>query len=123
MNNRKIAIFYILLSFVFTMPLKSYAYSGLDKICLFIAENDKNRLRKLLKTNRVKIRGLYPDMRCNDMSLLQFSLAKESIEVGKFIVKKVPASLLRSMGDLNWAESNGYADSEITVALRNRIGS
>ncbi|MCJ8320171.1 MAG: DUF3718 domain-containing protein [Colwellia sp.] len=122
MNNTIIVVVFIIVSLTFTVIPKSYAYSGLDSICLFIAENDKNRLRKLLKTNRVKIRKLYPDMRCNDKSLLQFAIEKQAKEVGMFIVKKIPASLLKKKGDLKWAEDNGYADSEITTALRERIG-
>jgi len=122
MKNAIMVVVFIFVSLTFTVSLKSYAYSGLDNICLFIAENDKNRLRKLLKTSRVKIRKLYPDMRCNNKTLLQFAIEKNAKDVGVFIVKKIPPSLLKKNEELQWAEDNGFSDSEITTALKKRVG-
>lgn len=101
---------------------QAYTYSDLDSICLYIAEDDKKRLRKSLKTNHVKIRKLYQDMRCNDRTLLQFAIERKANSVGLFMVKKIPVSQLKKTGVLTWAEGNGFTDSEITKALRERIG-
>jgi hypothetical protein len=122
MSCKLIIIFVIFVSLIFAIIPKSYAFSDLDSICLYIAENDKKRLRKALKTSHVKIRKLYQDMRCNDKSLLQFAIERKAKEVGLFMVKKIPVSLLKKKGALEWAESNGHADSDITVALKKRVG-
>lgn len=99
---------------------KSSAYGDLDSICLYIAEDDKKRLRKTLKTAHVKIRKLFKDMSCNKLSLLQFAIKRQSKSVGLFIVKKIPVSALKKSGVLQWSQENGYADSEITQALIKR---
>ncbi len=113
----------IILSISLLIPTNLNAYSDLGSICLYIAENDKKRLRKMLKTNRVKIRELYKDIKCNEKSLLQFALERKADDVGIFMVKKIPISSLKKKGVLEWAQSNGFADSEITKALSSRIGS
>jgi len=113
---------FIFIFFTFVIPSKSYAFSDLDSICLYIAEDDKKRLRKTLKTSRVKIRSLFKDMSCNKLSLLQFAIQRKSKSVGLFIVKKIPVSALKKSGILQWTDENGHADSEITAALKERIG-
>ena len=105
------------------MPLPSSAFADIGSICLYVAEDDKKRLRKLLKTNRVKIRNLYKDVKCNEKSLLQFAIERNANTVGVFMVKKIPVSQLKSQGDLEWAQGNGFADSAITKAITDRIGS
>jgi len=122
MSNKLIIILVIFVSFILTMMPKSYAFSELDSICLYIAENDKKRLRKALKTSHVKIRKLYKDMRCNDLSLLRFAIERKANDVGLFMVKKIPVSLLKKKGALKWADDNGHAESDITAALRKRVG-
>ena len=123
MNSKLIIISFVFLCLIPTTVPKSYASSDLASICLYVAENDKKRLRKLLKSNHVKIRKLYQEISCNNKSLLQFAIEKKSKDVGLFMVKKIPVSLLKKKGALKWAEDNGHADSDITAALRKRVGS
>ena len=104
------------------LPTKLYAFADLDSICLYIAEDNKKRLRKTLKKSHVKMRSLFKDMSCNELSLLQFAIQRKAKNVGLFIVKKVPVSTLKKSGVLQWIEENGYSDSEITAALLKRVG-
>ena len=104
------------------LPTKLYAFADLDSICLYIAEDNKKRLRKTLKKSHVKMRSLFKDMSCNELSLLQFAIQRKAKNVGLFIVKKVPVSTLKKSGVLQWIEENGHSDSEITAALLKRVG-
>ncbi|MGL1959319.1 MAG: DUF3718 domain-containing protein [Colwellia sp.] len=61
------------------------------RICEYIQANDKNRLRSFLKQNRLKIRSIYDSIQCNKNSLLIFSAKSNALEVGEFIIGKLPA--------------------------------
>jgi len=91
-------------------------------ICNFVAADDKNRLRKKLKSSKVKLRNIYDGVTCNGLSLLQFSMSKKANNVGKYIVKRLPGSKLKSGTDMNWATENGFSDSEIAAAIKKRAG-
>lgn len=86
-----VAIMLIILSVIST---KSYAFNLSQNICEYIAADDKNRLRKLLKTNRLKIRNIFDDIKCNDSNILIFAAKRNAKEVGELIIKKLPKSVL-----------------------------
>jgi hypothetical protein len=90
-------------------------------ICNFVAADDKNRLRKKLRSSKVKLRNIYDGVACNGMSLLQFAMQKNAVEVGTYIVKRLPSGKLAKGVDLKWAGDNGFADSAITTAIKERI--
>jgi hypothetical protein len=92
-------------------------------ICNFVAADDKNRLRKKLRSSKVKLHNIYDEARCSGLTLLQFSMTKKSNNVGVYVVKRLPSSKLRRSGDLTWAADNGYADSVIAVAIKKRLAS
>jgi hypothetical protein len=92
-------------------------------ICDYVATDQKSRLRKKLKESRVKLRNIYNGIACNGKSLIRFAVEKNSVDIGVFIIKKIPASKLSKFGDVAWAESNGHADSAIIAKLKERIGS
>ena len=91
-------------------------------ICNFVAADDKNRLRKKLRNSKVKLRNIYDGIACDGMTLLQFAMKKNSNNVGKYIVKRLPSGKLAKGRDLKWADENGFADSDITAAIKERIG-
>tara|TARA_B100000767_G_scaffold239020_1_gene234050 strand:+ start:257 stop:568 length:312 start_codon:yes stop_codon:yes gene_type:complete len=101
--------------------MKSNAYADLDSICLYIAEDDKTRLRKALRSNHVKIRKLFNEITCNEMSLLQFAIKRKSKTVGVFMVKKIPVSALNKSNILQWVEDEGHQETDIAVAIMARI--
>lgn len=115
-------LFTITFSFMIVfMPMQAIAFADLDSVCLYIAEDDKKRLRKALKSNHVKIRNLFKEMSCNEMSLLQFAIKRNAQSVGLFMVKKIPVSALNKSNILQWIKDNGYQDSDISIAVNARI--
>jgi hypothetical protein len=91
-------------------------------ICNFVAADDKNRLRKKMRSSKVKLRNIYDGVTCDGLNLLQFAMKKNAGNVGKYIVKRLPTSKLKSGDDLNWANSNGFGESEIVGAIKERAG-
>lgn len=91
-------------------------------ICNFVAADDKNRLRKKLKSSKVKLRNIYDGITCNGLNLLQFAMDKNANNVGTYIVKRLPTSKLKKGEEVNWADANGHGSSAIVAAIKDRAG-
>lgn len=59
------------------------------RICEYVAANDKNRLRSYLKQNKLKIRKVFKNIKCNGKNLLVFAAANKALEAGEFIIGKI----------------------------------
>jgi len=66
------------------------------RICEYVQANDKNRLRSFLKQNKLKIRNIYDGLECNGNNLLIFAAKSKSLEVGEFIIGKLPAKKVKA---------------------------
>ncbi len=64
------------------------------RICEYVQANDKNRLRSFLKQNKLKIRKIYKGLACNGNNLLIFAAKSKALEVGEFIIAKLPAKIV-----------------------------
>ncbi|TPH12526.1 DUF3718 domain-containing protein [Litorilituus lipolyticus] len=65
------------------------------RICEYVQANDKSRLRSFLKQNKLKIRNIYDGLECNGDNLLIFSAKSKALEVGEFIIGKLPAKKVK----------------------------
>jgi len=65
------------------------------RICEYVQANDKNRLRSFLKQNRLKIRNIYDELACNGDNLLIFAAKSEALEVGEFLIGKLPSKKVK----------------------------
>ena len=63
--------------------------------CEYIAADDKKRLRSLLKVNRLKMKTLNKMVFCNELTLLGFADSKNSVNVGKLIISKLPKKVVK----------------------------
>ncbi|WP_448550344.1 DUF3718 domain-containing protein [Thalassotalea fusca] len=66
------------------------------RICEYIQANDKQRLRNFLKQKKVKIRNIYQDLLCNNDNILVFAAKSNSLDVGEFIIGKLPSKYVAS---------------------------
>lgn len=107
---------------VLVMPSTANADQLAATLCEYVAANDKSRLRKQLKSNKIKLRNIYDGVICSGNNLLRFSMIKNADKVGKFIVKKLPAKQLKASGDFEWAGANGHGGSAVAAAIKERAG-
>lgn len=91
-------------------------------ICEYIAADDKNRLRKTLRDARIKIRDVSDDIKCNGNNLVRHAVASNSVDTGEYIIKSLPKSQLEDGADLQWANNNGFAQSPLIAAIKDRAG-
>ena len=61
------------------------------RICEYVQANDKQRLRKFLKLKKVKLRTIYDSLKCNGDNILIFSAKSNALDIGDFIIGKLPA--------------------------------
>lgn len=65
------------------------------RICEYVQANDKSRLRSFLKQNKLKIRNIYDGLECNGDNLLIFAAKSKALEVGEFIIGKLPSKKVK----------------------------
>ena len=94
--------------------------SFLAGVCDNVANDNKGRFRKKLKSAGVKLRNIYDGVTCGGEPLVRYAMQKGAKSVGVFMVKRMPASHFASSGDLEWASSNGFGDSAIAKAISKR---
>jgi hypothetical protein len=90
-------------------------------MCDYVKADDKNRLRKLLSDNRLRLRNVYDGIMCNGQNMIQFAIANNANNAGEFIIKQLPAAHISASGDIAWAESN-HAGSALIAMLKERAG-
>lgn len=81
------------------------------RICEYVQANDKSRLRSFLKQNKLKIRNIYDGLECNGDNLLIFSAKSNALEVGEFIIGKLPAKKVKPEID-NLAKHSAHLAEE-----------
>lgn len=90
-------------------------------MCDYVKADDKNRFRKLLSDNRLRLRNIYDGVVCDGLSLIRFAVKSNAAGAGEFIIKQLPAAQITASGDIGWAESN-HAGSALIAVLKARAG-
>ena len=67
-----------------------------SSICEYVAVDEKGRLRKLLKSNRLKLRNVFKDVSCDNDNILVFAAKKNANEIGQLLIKKLPKAVIAS---------------------------
>lgn len=90
-------------------------------MCDYVKADDKNRFRKLLSDNRLRLRNIYDGVLCDGLPLIRFAVKSNAAGAGEFIIKQLPAAQITASGDIGWAESN-HAGSALIAVLKERAG-
>jgi hypothetical protein len=61
-------------------------------LCQYVAADDNRRLRSFIKSNRINIRSVFKDLKCNGKNLLEFAASKGSLKTGELLISKLPKS-------------------------------
>lgn len=114
----------ILSTGMYSTPAKAYDNVA-AAMCNYIVADHKSRFRDSLRSNKIKLKKVYKQITCNGHSLLRFAMTKDADNVGKFIVKRLPASLLQKpeadgVTVYDWAKANGKEASSIAQAIKTR---
>ena len=90
-------------------------------MCDYVKADDKNRFRKLLSDNRLRLRNIYDGVMCDGTSLVRHAVKSNASGAGEFIIKQLPAAQISASGDIAWAEAN-HAGSALIAVLKERAG-
>lgn len=91
-------------------------------LCGFVAEDNRNQVRKVLADNKLNLRNIYSGVRCNNESLLQLAIRRDALDTGTFIVKQMPAKVLADANYEAWATANGFGDNPLVNIIKSRLG-
>jgi len=83
----------LILTSAITTP-KANAADVSTSICESVASDNKKRLRTLLRINKLKIRRIFGDLKCNGENLLEFAASSGSVETGKLMISKLPKKVV-----------------------------
>lgn len=92
-----VAIFCYLSSGFNALPSKAIAADVAQTLCEYVASDDKKRLRKFLKSNKLKIRNVFKGIQCNGKDLLSFAASHNSVETGELMIKKLPKKEVKAI--------------------------
>ncbi len=106
-------------SVVFTAPAQADD-SIAQSLCSYVKANDKNSLRKALTDNRIRVKNVYDGLVCDGLPLVRFAIKNNANDVGEFIVKQLPGNFVAGLGDVEWAQSNGFASSALIEVIKTR---
>lgn len=108
---------------MFTAPAALAADELAQSICDYVADDNKNNLRKTLTDNRLRLRNVYDGISCGGLPLIRHAIKHNANDTGEFIVKQLPSSLVQQSGDSEWAQANGFANSPMLDVLKSRAHS
>ena len=74
---------------------QSHSANIAGNICDYVAIDDKGRLRKLLKSNRLKLRKVFKDVTCDGSNILIFAAKQNANEIGQLLIKKLPKGVIK----------------------------
>lgn len=93
-----------------------------QSICSYVAADSRNNLRKTLSDNRLRLSNIYSGIICDGLPLIRFAIKSGANDTADFIIKQLPSSVVAASGDVDWAKSNGFADSPVIESLLARAG-
>ncbi|WP_438863242.1 DUF3718 domain-containing protein [Neptunicella sp.] len=102
----------------------------LQNICTIVKNNDKGELRKKMRSVKrdynLRLGDFYNGVSCGGNSLIRYSMQNASVDVGTYMIKKMSKSDLAQaeadgMAIQQWAETNGYIETEIGKELLDRL--
>lgn len=93
-----------------------------QSICAYVAADSRNNLRKTLSDNRLRLSNVYSSIICDGLPLVRFAIKNGANDTADFIIKQLPGSAVAASGDVEWARSNGFADSPVIESLIARAG-
>ena len=83
-------------SIIALAPTESRADERSLRICEYVSVNDKSRLRKFLKNNKLKIRNIFDSVNCNGKNLLMFAAESKALDAGELIISKLPQKVVKA---------------------------
>lgn len=72
--------------------------------CSQVRYNRTNEFRSTLREYRLRIRDVYPRVRCNGETMIQFSHRHQAADIGRLMVENLRAQDLEASQDFAWSQ-------------------
>ena len=98
-----------------------------EALCGYIEVDNKSRLRKVLKENKMRIRNIHDSIFCDGQSMLRFAITNDANAVGGLISSKLSIKALSEpeedgMTIVEWANAFGHSGSPVIANIQDKIG-
>lgn len=95
MKNIIVTITLVLLATTYSE--KTQAQNVAKSLCEYVSADDKSRFRSFLKTNKLKIRNIFDNVKCNGQNLVAFASTSNAIDTGTLMLGKLPKSKVEDL--------------------------
>jgi len=75
---------------VLTPKILSFGEKETEYYIVFEYINNAINLEDYLKSNKVKIRSIFDSIQCNGVNLLEFAATSNALDVGEYLIGKLP---------------------------------
>ncbi|OKY27485.1 DUF3718 domain-containing protein [Thalassotalea sp. PP2-459] len=117
MNKTILTLSLLAVTASITPTSKAFANEDMaQRICEYVAANDKNRLRTYMRAQKIKVRSIFDNMKCNGDNLLIFAAKNNALAAGEFIIGKIPAKKVSANIDALSAHS-----AHLTAEAKERV--
>ncbi len=123
MNFKTLTLIAVVVSPLFAIAPASADDQIAQSLCAYVAANDKNSIRKTLSDSKIRIKNVYDGIQCDGLPMIRFAIKHNAADAAEFIVKQLPGSQVSKSGDVEWAQSNGFAASPIIDTIKARSAS
>lgn len=72
--------------------------------CSQVRYNNTSQFRNTLREYRLRIRDIYPRVRCNGETMIQFAQRHQAVDMGLFLAASVTLRELEASDDRTWSE-------------------
>src|SRR5690554_6056788 len=72
--------------------------------CSQVRYNNTSQFRSTLREYRLRIRDVYPRVRCNGETMIQFSHRHQAADIGRLMVENLRAQDLEASQDFAWSQ-------------------
>jgi hypothetical protein len=90
-------------------------------ICTMARDDSTRELQKKLLELRVRLRDIYSGVRCNQLSLMQFAMSYEAINVAYYLASYANIDDLVASGDLEWLTQHDLMETAVGQVLLQRL--
>lgn len=96
----------------------------LIEVCEMSVKESLGAFKKAVKHTDMKLRDLYPSLRCNDIELLGFAIKSGDSSISEYIIKRTKRrdlTEIEGMKSQEWFIQNGYENTKAYDLLVDKL--
>lgn len=108
-----------------TMTVQASTQDKLIEVCKASAEESLAGFKRAVKGTSMRLRDLYPSLKCNGIELLGFAIQTGDSSISEYIInrtKRRDLTTIEGIKSKEWFIRNGYEDTKTYQVLVDKLG-